>query len=258
MKMVCVGHAAPSFDVGQDFFLVAPPGPDVKCDLEVPDDYFGARFHGGILAEYTQLFAFAEYLRIHPELEKFYIFQYRKFVSLRQPANISQNMAYCYTADASQSAGFFPTQAELDQLGTDYLFSPCVGFSTSITNGYALSHVIEDLVCFAMALREVAGFDRERCDRFINSFDMIPAPSLGMITAPIFLKNMEILWAAWDIYSQHYLKKREGYQRRVGGFLLERLNSFLLIEQFKLNPIAPATWGYQVTVSETSFVEKTR
>lgn len=258
MKMICIGHKAPVFDPGQEFMLVAPPSPDYRVDLEVPDDCFGPRFHGEMLAEYTQLFALADFLKNHSaDFEKFYIFQYRKFLALKTPSNLSQNMPYCYAATGEESTKIFPSQQELDALPTDFLLSPNVRFDVTLAKGYAKSHVIEDFVCLTLAMREVPGFDLARCDRFINSLDMIPVPSLGVMTAPLFIQNMTVLRAVWDVFSTHYLKKREGYQRRVGGFLLERLNSFLLQEQFVDQNIAPVTWGNQVTVSDTEFVYAT-
>lgn len=69
--------------------------------LIVPDDLYGEKFDGRILSEYTQLFGLAEFLKDAPKEEKFYIFQYRKFISLRQPETLSTNLIYAYSVNSS-------------------------------------------------------------------------------------------------------------------------------------------------------------
>ena len=39
---------------------------------------------------------------------------------------------------------------------------------------------------------------------------------------------MNILKETWAEFSDHYFFKRDGYQRRVAGYLMERLHSVLL------------------------------
>jgi hypothetical protein len=39
---------------------------------------------------------------------------------------------------------------------------------------------------------------------------------------------MDILKRVWNIYALNYQIRRDGYQRRASGYLLERLHSYLL------------------------------
>ncbi len=55
----------------------------------------------------------------------------------------------------------------------------------------------------------------------------------------------------------HFLQKREGYQRRVGGFLLEHLHGFLLLDHVTSLPVERTTVGRLVIVSESEVVQPT-
>jgi len=48
------------------------------------------------------------------------------------------------------------------------------------------------------------------------------------VEVPLFLQHMQVLRAAWSAYAEGAHVPREGYQMRVGGYLLERLHSHLL------------------------------
>ena len=83
----------------------------------------------------------------------------------------------------------------------------------------------------------------------------MPAPSLGVFRVDIFLKHMEVLKMVWTHFAEHFLVPRDGYQRRVGGFLLERLHSFLICEEV-INKIYNVFHGNQVVVSDSLEIEK--
>jgi hypothetical protein len=86
---------------------------------------------------------------------------------------------------------------------------------------------------------------------------LIPAPSLGVTRADIFLKHMAILKLAWEHFSNHFSISRDGYQRRLGGFLLERLHSFLLYEDINIQKNYSVFQGHQITISDSLIIQKT-
>jgi hypothetical protein len=59
---------------------------------------------------------------------------------------------------------------------------------------------------------------------------LIPSPALCLVDTPLFLRHMRVLRSAWKIFARHAAVAREGYQRRVAGYLLERLHSHLLCQ----------------------------
>jgi hypothetical protein len=56
--------------------------------------------------------------------------------------------------------------------------------------------------------------------------------------------------AVWSHFFKHFFTPRPGYQRRVGGFLLERLHSFLILQRLSQSVGYPIDFGYQFVVSE--------
>lgn len=254
MKSYCIGHKPPTFPPGEPFMHVSPNVYPELNQLIVADDLYGKNFHGHILSEYAQLFGLAEYLKDAPRDEKFYIFQYRKFISLRQPATLSSNMNYVYACNSTESAFFFPSQAELSELGDELLVGKVLINFGTIAEFYAKCHNLNDFSAFMISLYKVGGFNEQRIKKFINYQTFLPVPSMGVFRVDIFLKHMEILKTTWAHFAEHFFLARDGYQRRVGGFLLERLHSFLICEELT-NKICTAASGNQVVVSDSLVIE---
>ena len=74
MKYYCIGHKPPTFLPSEPYIHVSPNVYPELNQLIVLDDLYGEQFDGRILAEYTQLFGLAAYLKDTPRDEKFYIF----------------------------------------------------------------------------------------------------------------------------------------------------------------------------------------
>ena len=258
-KYFCVGHAAPIFSVSQQYLLVAPETSDHPDGLVISDDYFGEMFDGKILSEYTQLFALADHLEDHhsDSPERVYIFQYRKFLSLQSTPTASTNNPWSFVATREQAQQIFPSMDTLSVLPADFLVGPCVNFGHSLSKSYSISHIADDFVGFCVALSGMPDFDDERCERFFRHEILIPAPSLSMQPRDFFINSMNILRRAWLLYRKRFYRRREGYQRRVGGFLLERLHSFLLCEHLMHYKKEFAMQGQQITVNDTAYVPPT-
>ena len=148
----------------------------------------------------------------------------------------------------------FPSKSSLKSLSGSRLVCPLAGVQ-SIAAQYALFHHADDFACFAMALAEVEGFDRRRRQHFTTLNRHFPAPSLGVMRASLLISQMKVLVAAWDVFFEHYYTQREGAQRRVGGFLLERLHSFLLYEELERG--VEFSVGYLNIVSDTDKINAT-
>lgn len=254
MKYYCIGHKPPTFTPRESYIHVSPNIYPELDQLIVPDDLYGEKFDGFILSEYTQLFGLADYLKDAPRDEKFYIFQYRKFISLKQPTTLSANLPYAYPCSSTESSLFFPSQDELSRLGDELLSGKAICNIGSIAEFYAESHDVNDFSAFMISLSSSPGFNERRCKNFINYKILLPAPSLGIFRVDIFLKHMEILKMVWTHFAEHFFVAREGYQRRVGGFLLERLHSFLICEEI-INNIYNVFHGNQVVISDSSIIE---
>jgi len=256
MKYYCIGHKAPIFPIGSPYTHVSPVVSPGINQLIIPDNIYGEKFHGSILSEYTQLFGLAEFLKDSSTLEKLYIFQYRKFISFRPGAQISTNQPHSFACSSEEGGTLFPSKVELSRLGEALLSGPAIKIR-SIAHQYSRAHFVEDFSKFMLSLNSLNGFDIKRCENFVNCGILIPAPSLGVTRTDIFLKHMAILKLAWIHFSNHFSISRDGYQRRVGGFLLERLHSFLLYEEIFIKKNYSVFKGHQITISDSLNIQKT-
>jgi len=254
MKYYCIGHRPPIFSPSEPYIHVSPNVYPELNQLIVPDDLYGEKFHGHILSEYTQLFGLAEYLKDARRDEKFYIFQYRKFISLKQPTTLSTNQPYAYSASSTESVLLFPREDELLGPMSDVLVGTGITNFGTINEQYGRCHNINDFSAFIASINSVEEFDEQFCKRFINYPILLPAPSLGVFRVDIFLKHMELLKVVWAHFAEYFFVARDGYQRRVGGFLLERLHSFLICEEVS-NNIYNIAHGNQVVVSDSLVIK---
>jgi len=238
--------------------MVSPASFGSAAEIVVPDDRYGPGFHGSILSEYTQLFGLAEHLEnAAGKPANVYLFQYRKFVTCRQGARRSSNVPHAFVTDPSEAGGLFPGPEVLAGLPGQLLTSPALKLERSIALQYAEYHLVEDFAALAVACSLSGVFDPERIGRFINCPIMFPSPALCLMPTSVFLEMMSTLRKVWQAFALHFLQKREGYQRRVGGFLLERLHSFLLLEHVTSIPVGQTTVGKLVVVSESEVVQPT-
>ena len=255
LNYYCVGHRPPAFTPSADYIHISPtpfPGLD---QLLIPEDALGAGFHGSVLSEYTQLFGLADHLRDAPPDDRFYMFQYRKFLSLDAGGLRASNAPYIHTCPAPEASHLFPSPDRMSSIPQDILVGPS-GNVPSLAAQYCRHHLVEDFAAFVLSLRSVDGFDDRRCKSFISCDTLLPAPSLGLNRNGIFRRHMGILRSAWGHFAANFLVPREDYQRRVGGFLLERLHSFLIYEDIEAKRVT-FRQAPQILISDSAVIEAT-
>ncbi len=238
--------------------MVCPATFGIAGELVVPDDCYGPGFHGSILSEYTQLFGLADHLaQLAEKPANVYLFQYRKFVSCASGSRRSSNVPHAFASDPAEAREIFPGPEVLAGLPGQLLTSPALKLERSIALQYAIHHLVEDFAALAVACSLSGVLDPNRIGRFINCPIMFPSPALCLMPTPVFLEMMSTLRKVWQAFVPHFLQKREGYQRRVGGFLLERLHGFLLLDHVTSLPVERTTVGRLVIVSESEVVQPT-
>jgi hypothetical protein len=255
-KFYCIGHKEPAFTPLCDYLHISPNRFDGLNQMIVPDDAFGDKYHGSILSEFTQLFALCDVLKNSPPDEYFYMFQYRKFIALKRGGQAAANMPYAYASQPEEANGLFPSPEDIAALNGRLLTVPALKIQ-SMANNYARFHLTEDFAAFMISLRSSGHFDDRRCMDFINCDTLYPSSSLGLHQVGIFLRHMEIMKAAWSHFADNFHVRREGFQRRSGGFLLERLQGFLMYEEIEVHKSIPAQQGHLTVVSETPVVQPT-
>lgn len=254
MQLFCIGHKPPEFRLDHSFTFVTPaPVAHLPC-LHVPDDHYGDAFDGHITAEYVQLRALADHLEREGVDDDLYIFQYRRFLALQEPPRRSTNLRFAFAVRPPEVPMLFPSRRELKELASHRLVGPRFAVS-SPGEHYAVFHHGEDFAAFVAALSEVDGFDVARRRRFEACTQHFPAPSVGILPAQLFIAQMRTLTEAWLAFHARSFVPREGRQRRVGGFLLERLHSFLITEE--LAQEREAFHAHLCIVSETDKIAAT-
>ncbi len=231
MRHVCIGHAPPRFAPKVTFELVSPFTIEGAASTVIADDCLGSEFDGRVLSEYLQLFALAESWRGSPDLID--LFQYRRFLTpIRPPVGTrSKNGgAHCSIADAARLVPKPEMFGEVEGL----VIGPVMPYP--IVRQYAANHHVEDLMNFSRSMAESQVFSADEVRQFLNDRSFLVSPSIGIYPTPMLVLHLDLMKEVWRHFHAHYYVPREGYQRRVGGYLMERLQSFLVLATIRLNP----------------------
>ena len=247
---MCISHRAPLFVVPNKFDFVGPVSINSESEFLIPDRHDIDSWSGKALSEYSQFLRFLSVYPWNSTSETIYIFQYRKFVSRKQPPKVAKNAQYAHLIVPTVAENYFPASNE--SLGSDstkqQLTGPVLTTHSNLCVTYGKHHRPEDFAAFCACLVNVPDFGAARIRSFIECPYFIPAPVLGCYRVDFLLYLTKVLRTAWESY-QPYFRARTGYQERVGGFLLERLHSFLLIEKMMRNPELFVS-GYHVVCTD--------
>ncbi len=229
LRAFCIGHVPPRFAPALPYTMLSPRPLGVAGELVLDDARFGPGLDGAALAEYSQLFGLQDMLEAGDLVaDRLYLFQYRKFIGLRAGGSPA-TAPWVRIARPDEAATLCPTAEQLLAAPQPVVVGSMQALGGSIAQNYALVHVIDDLVMFAACLADV-GMDAAAVKRFTTFQGLIPSPALCLVDTQLFLQQMRVLRAAWTTFATHCAVPREGYQRRVAGYLLERLHSHLLCQ----------------------------
>ncbi|MGL4767879.1 MAG: DUF4422 domain-containing protein [Formosimonas sp.] len=253
---ICLGHRPfPQSIKNPIDLMLAPKIVDTDGHLAIiPDSTFGAS--GSALSEYAQLlWLYKNIDTIAQHKEYLHIFQYRRFCATH--ATVGQATENNPWSFAIQEADLIHFENEFYKHKNQELFNTVVQFEANMVNCYAGVHVLEDMEHFGRFLAEQCILSPEEVQDFFSSFILIPACNIGVFKIPTFKAIFSILEKAAQFLHSEYFIQREGYQRRSVGFLLERLNSYLILA-FVKQGILPHSFGHNLIISETNFVASTQ
>jgi hypothetical protein len=246
---VCLGHKAFPNQYAQYIDLMLSPLPisAVQNFILVPDHSFGE--NGSSLSEYVQL------LWLYQNLENFIqnkthirVFHYRRFVSDAQ-IGIGEpcSLPFAKRINQDQLSLFHNC---FDRCGDHELVNSIFKPHGGMLNQYAGAHVLSDILDFSQFLYTKGILSSWHVAAFLREESLIPASSISVLTISNFKWISSILLKASDFMNQTKFVPREGYQRRNMGFLLERLNSYLLLEGMRQRRIANNS-GVHMIISES-------
>jgi hypothetical protein len=251
---ICLGHIPfPERFIEHVDVMIAPCViAGVRSLVVVDDSLFGA--NGSSLSEYVQLlWLFDNFDAIASDFEFVRVFQYRRFVS-RNPIGLPATHAW---EPRWISANKLDEHAEVfSRFCTEELFNRPVELPGGMLGQYATAHILTDALNFARFLIEEGILESERAAAFLTDPKLIAGCNSGIFALDSFKKIFATLKrAAAFVYSPNFVM-RTGYQRRSVGFLLERLNSFLLFERMRSGASQP-NFGHHILISDGPVITRT-
>lgn len=222
------------------------PGQNVEL---IPDNALGIGFDGAVLSEYLQLFVLADRLAKSDDDQPLFLFQYRKFLTPKLPRAeaTKDQIELGFFVPPGQAASLYPEDHILSHAG--YTLTG-TRMQIDMAGHYARSHYSEDFVALCLAMHESALFSRAEILAFARSQTFIVSPALGLYRPAMLIEHMRLLRAVWLIFQEHFYVPRPGTQRRVGGFLLERLHSYLVQASGEREPDKRSSHWYRVLAGD--------
>ena len=252
---ICLGHQLfpQKFSHCFDLFLAPMAIPNVKRLVIIPDEIYGSNGHS--LSEYAQLIWLYRNLdTVASTYEYIRIFQYRRFISSISINGVqSSNTPWSTTISID---GLENALLNFERNSSAELFNANITINGGVVSQYAETHVLEDFLNFTNYLVEQDILSKLEACQFIRFNRFIPASSMGVFTKATFSLLYSYLERASGFMNSRHFIVRPGYQRRSMGFLLERLNSyliFLMIDQKKVCQ----NFGQNIVISDSPFVSAT-
>ena len=131
-----------------------------------------------------------------------------------------------------------------------------VDLKMKVLDQYSKVHVLRDLLEFVSDSVDRGVVSNAEAKEMIDSRSMIPAPTLGCY-GKSFVEIFSLLEQAAVYFLARNYQPRGGYQRRVLGFCLESLHSYLLLKRLGFPKLRHENFGWQVVVSDTAMVQTT-
>ena len=252
-----IGHKRPEFDLwpGHQFATLNPIAQnDFKLieDLELkellPDNLIG---------EYYFLFLIRRQIENQTSLKSITLSQYRRFATVRSIGQPATNQPYANLISKTEASS-----SNLENLivakKDGWLLSSLFAASPNVAYQYSRHHILRDWLRFLADSFDAGLLTQAEITEsaFINC--LIPAPSNGVFPVQYLIEHLIKLEACARAFVHGGYQPRDAYQRRVIGFCLERLHSYLLLaslSKLKINFNEAA--GQQIVVSETDAVKPT-
>ncbi|MET4579415.1 hypothetical protein [Ottowia thiooxydans] len=253
---ICVGHRTfpENFARYVDLMLSPVPLNTRARSVHVPDNTFGP--YGDTLSEYAQLFWLLDHLDDILAGHRFLrVFHYRRFIAPKKPAQaapaINQPWAMVIQAhELDQYESAFDRSEETELTNTQ------ISLDQGILGQYAQVHVLEDIVNFGHFLAQAKVIPDQQVVGFLNMTAFVPSSSIATYGKENFRAIFSVLRRAATFTESPYYQRREGYQRRAMGFLLERLNSYLLLLLMAQGRLG-ATQGQNMVISDELSISTT-
>jgi hypothetical protein len=230
-----IGHKMPDFPIWENFSFYQMPNFDDKASTSF---FKSNSSNDKVFGEYASLFSIKNDLRRAAEGDTLItICQYRRFVFNRKLGRKSKTMPWCMVLSHEEIVNLNIKEEYLPLSKNSFLIGSPINIK-SIMEQYSEYHYIRDLLKFTSILIDLELLTNTEALNFLNQQYVIPAPSCGTFPLAAFIEIFDLLeLAANGFWNNGYRPYSDLYQCRVIGFLLERLNSFLLLSYVKNNSL---------------------
>jgi predicted O-linked N-acetylglucosamine transferase (SPINDLY family) len=241
-----IGHKPPDFGVWPGFTYCGQK----STSFTLPADAQLDQLSSDVLSEYHSLFLLRRALVERGVTDgRITICQHRRFVLNVALGEVAVNLPSSWLIDAKAAATL--DTALLAPREGDFLIASPMGMPSTVLDQFHVHHPLRDMLRFYADLMDARLINAADVHNILTMKLLIPAPSCGTFSVEAFLEIYTLLEkcvAAWHSggYQPHL-----GYQKRITGFLLERLHSYLLISHMtRVGVNFEAAVGYTTVVAE--------
>jgi hypothetical protein len=229
-----VGHKKPEFIIWEKFLFYENSNSKSFKNKQHNETYFNHK----IFNEYASLFALKNtFSSLIADNELITICQYRRFILNKKLGRPSKVMPWTRVLTYEEINSLSITNEYMPLNGNQYLTGSIIKID-GLMQQYASHHFLRDILKFTSILIDLGLLSNEEALLFLNQKYLIPSPSCGTFKLSCFISIFEILeLAAIGFYEKGFKPYDDPYQSRVMAFLLERLNSFLLISHLQKNSL---------------------
>jgi hypothetical protein len=248
-----VGHRRPEFPLWDGFQFFEIPAERQQAEGSAFEDNFPDH---RLFNEYSFLFLLRRHLEQAAPGELVTICQYRRFVLNRPIGQPSTNAPWSTTIPLERARALAVRSEIMPAPGQSYLIGSSITIERRVLGQYSLVHFTRDILRFTAGLVDAGIMSDKHAYDFLTSPALIPSPSIGTFPVDAFVTMFRLLEkAAASFWSNGYRPYQHPYQGRVLSFLLERLNSYLLLRYLIDHGVDPnAVMGSTVLISETAEV----
>lgn len=249
-----VGHKAPDFPMWPGFTFFEHPK-----DSPAGTSYRENMNEDSIFSEYSSLFNLKRKLRESGAggSDLITICQHRRFVLNIRKGSPAENLpANIIPPGDMLHLNFGPEL--FPRKGQSYLVGSVMALNLGMMHQYARAHHVRDILRFCSDLIDAGLMTNEEAEDFLTQKILIPAPNCGTFEVSLFLEMMDFVESAAEVYwDGGYRTYDDIYQFRVVSFLLERLNSWILLRRIvdkalNFNSIS----GFTTIVSSDSVIKR--
>lgn len=227
MKHICIGHAPLLFTPNVPFEFISPEPIEGTESTVIADDALGADYDGRVLSEYLQLMVLAD--RWRGLTEMIHLFQYRRFLTPLSPAPHHTKINGGIAVSAGEALAYLPDASRLEAV---QIITIGTILKMPMAAQYGRHHFATDLLNFARSMQQSGAFSTGEIRSFLTSRLFLPSSSVGIYPADVLVRHLDMMRHVWQHFRATYYVPRHGYQRRVGGYLMERLQGYLLLRHF--------------------------